>query len=388
MDDVQNARNYVNEIMKSGCVINGEVFFLDDIEKMGYDEFSRRSKLNMPLKLYKYFPNKVQMIKNQSTGVDEKINYSILSLKNNTVFLQSPMLFDDVYDSDINIDYCEYVKIRLLHYCKICKVEADEDMDVPTIGNMLIKRIYESIIKNINLKNSNDIFSVLDLNIRTMVTFENRTEMEKVNIELFIRTLEEACLNHFNGQEALDIGKFIPELIYEDYKKYKQRLINLFRVSCFSSTPYSQLMWGGSYADCHKGFCVEYTVLPDDEKYNKLYYNLFPMIYCYQRPNVAKSFAIGQDKELDMDLFWIIYFNGVLRKSMDWMYQYEWRLLLPFGKDENDFNVKFFPITKVYLGCRMGEDNVKEITQICNSQGIPFVRMMKNPNIFEMQEIK
>ena len=45
------------EFINNYCVINGAIFALDEIEKMGYDEFGLRAKFNMPMKLYKYFPN-------------------------------------------------------------------------------------------------------------------------------------------------------------------------------------------------------------------------------------------------------------------------------------------------------------------------------------------
>lgn len=47
------------EFLSASCIVNGTIMNLDDIQKMGYDEFSFRSKLNMPLKLYRYYPNKV-----------------------------------------------------------------------------------------------------------------------------------------------------------------------------------------------------------------------------------------------------------------------------------------------------------------------------------------
>ena len=55
-------------------------------------------------------------------------------------------------------------------------------------------------------------------------------------------------------------------------------------------------MWVGSYADCHRGFCVEYTVLPEDDNYKGIYQNLFPMIYCKTRPNMAEKLVKLQDK--------------------------------------------------------------------------------------------
>lgn len=90
---IMNIQQLAPQLASTCCIINGAFMTLEDVEKMGYDEFSYRSKINMPLKLYKYFPNKEIIDKDGS-----KINYSLLALRNNTVYMQSPSLFDDVYD--------------------------------------------------------------------------------------------------------------------------------------------------------------------------------------------------------------------------------------------------------------------------------------------------
>ena len=45
---------------------------LNEVQNMGYDEFSMRAKMNMPLKLYKYFSNQ------QTELIDEKSGKPIL----------------------------------------------------------------------------------------------------------------------------------------------------------------------------------------------------------------------------------------------------------------------------------------------------------------------
>ena len=88
-----------------------------------------------------------------------------------------------------------------------------------------------------------------------------------------------------------------------------------------------------------------------------------------------------------MEMLWDIYSHGVLRKSIDWAFQNEWRLLLPMrSKDIAGYYVRFFPITKVYLGNRMSAAQRKEIIEICHEKNIPYVGVKKNPNVFEMQD--
>ena len=146
-------------------------------------------------------------------------------------------------------------------------------------------------------------------------------------------------------------------------------------------------MWGGAYADCHRGFCIEYTVLPGEKKYQDVYQNLYPMIYCKTRPDMTKRLVEMQDRKITEDGLWDIYSNGALRKSIDWAFQNEWRLLLPMRCENiSDYNVEFFPITKVFLGNRMLPEKRKEVIEICISKNIPYVGVMRNPNVFEMQD--
>jgi hypothetical protein len=134
---------------------------------MGYDEFSFRSKINMPLKLYKYFPNKEIVEKDGN-----KVNYSFLALKNNTVYMQSPSLFDDVYDSEINIDYYEYYKYRLIEYCRRSGLVVDDGRTIEEIGTEFLKLIINSYEINNDFKH---IFTV-----------NTDSEIERLENEIFI----------------------------------------------------------------------------------------------------------------------------------------------------------------------------------------------------------
>ena len=99
--DIKNLVNSIIDnridLQENYCVVSQNILPLKSIETMGYDEFSKFSLRNRPLKLYKYFPNNWE-IKNYYP-----VNYSLYALKNNTVFMQSPNRFDDVYLSLIHI---------------------------------------------------------------------------------------------------------------------------------------------------------------------------------------------------------------------------------------------------------------------------------------------
>ena len=336
---------------------------LSEVQKMGYDEFALHSKVNMPLRLYRYYPD----IESKDKATGETVNYSIQALENNTVFLQTPTEFDDVYDSDIHIDYLTYEKLRLIEYCRRCDLDVDASQTTQEIGNILVRTFWEYYKEKGNLENVFTKKPESEIEIRSNECFTLR-----VTIEL---------------QRTGDIEKAIATTIQVEYNDYVSRLQKIFRTACFATTPYSQLMWGGSYANCHRGFCLEYTVLPNDEAYKNIFYNLYPMIYCKIRPDMALKLVEAEDKEWTKERLWDIYSNGALRKSIDWAFQNEWRLLLPMrSTNVNDYNIKFFPITKVYLGNRMQRDKRKEVIEICDRKNIPYVGVKRNPDLFEMQD--
>lgn len=358
---VETFKQFAQKLQTSYCIINGSILELDTIEKMGYKEFSYKSRLSAPLKLYKYFPNK-------ETEEDGKlVNYSIQALKDNTVYLQSPTLFDDCYDSDISIDYPVYERITLIEYCRRCGISINSELTTNEVGNLLLDTIVKSLNEHHNYDN---IFSE-----------KPTTEIEKLENEIFCKSL------HLEMQKTTDLGQAVSRIISEEYNDLLLRLKSTFRVSCFATNPFSQLMWGGSYADEHRGFCLEYTVLPKDKEYTDIFYNLFPMIYCKSRKDISEKIATMKGKDVSFESLWNIYFYGALRKSIDWAFQNEWRLLLPLkSKNNADYNVRFFPITKVFLGNRMPTVKRKELIDICTEKNIPYVGVKKNKDFFEMQE--
>jgi hypothetical protein len=356
-----NVKQLGPEFLNSYCIINRKFFKLEDLEKMGCNEFAAQSKATMPTYLYRYFPD----VEKFDTNSQKNINYSIQALKNNTVFLQSPTEFDDVYDSDIAISFPEYEHLSLIDYCHRCGIEVDEDEDVQTLGNKLTEKLYEFFIASKPIKDA-FIFS--------------ESKEEKLANEL----LELRIANHMI--KTHDFGVSVSNALLDEYNEYNSKLKRIFRTVCFTTTPYSQLMWGGMYANCHKGFCIEYRIIPDDEKYKDVFYNLYPLIYCKRRPNMTRRLVEAKDKPFTIETLWDLYSHGVLRKSIDWAFQDEWRLVLPRNFYGDNSNVEFFPISKVYLGNRMSPERRKEIINICHEKNIPYVGVKRSENIFEMKD--
>lgn len=347
------------ELSSNYCVINGTLIELGKVEKMGCSEFGLQSKLHMPLKLYRYYSN----IEKDNNG--QAVNHSQDALKTNTVFMNSPVEFDDAYDSEISIEYSEFERFRLIEYCRRCHIKANSNSSNQEIGNTFVQFLWKYYCEH---KKLDGVFAE-----------PPKSEIERLSNEEFcLRTIVEYCKNK-------DFGKAVSNVIQKEYGEQCDKLKNTFRIACFATTPYLQLMWA-SYADSHKGFCVEYTVQPNTKEYEKIYYNLFPVIYCKMRSDITQYIAENRDQMPDEEYLWNLYFHGALRKSIDWAYQNEWRLLLPYGIKDKDYNVEFFPITKVYLGNKMSAESRKEIISICKDKGIPYAGVTRNPTKFEMQD--
>ena len=107
-------RQMAPEFADSYCIINGELMKLDEVLRMGQEEYRTRSVRYMPSKLYKYFSN---------TYTENAINYSIQALKDNTVHLEFPKNYDDVFDSEISLEFNEYEDLFIRDYCDRCQIE-------------------------------------------------------------------------------------------------------------------------------------------------------------------------------------------------------------------------------------------------------------------------
>lgn len=145
---------------------------------------------------------------------------------------------------------------------------------------------------------------------------------------------------------------------------YEEDLIylrDMFSVSCFSSTPYSNLMWG-HYADKHEGFCIEYDVshLPREMQL------ILPVVY------VDKPYDAS--KILDMRGITDHYAKlcPSLFKSTDWKYEQEWRSFIPGSKDGGIRVLSAeSAISGVYFGLKCYGSERNELEKWAEEHSIP-----------------
>ena len=330
---------------------------------------------SMPKSLFKYFPNLYSEEKGKCGLSLEKrkpINYSQTALLNNTVYLQTPTKFDDPYDCNIFIDANIFALERIRYYSSQCGIVLEPEWDYSQISYHLALKIYNHIMNKQPLE---------ELFIRT----NSEEELVSQHKKIFISNIELELFSPYLNSNSINIA--INKTIEGDYAD-AARCASRFRVSCFTQSPYSMLMWS-HYANNHKGFCIEYEIPPYSVEKESLFCNLFPVIYTDQRIDLSKFHLnwdrTGRPSTEDLNDY---YKYGLLCKSLDWRYQQEWRLISCdnlLSTDDN-YNCRFFDIKKVYLGNKMSSEDRLEIIDICKQKGIPYSGITIEANRFEMHE--
>jgi hypothetical protein len=177
-------------------------------------------------------------------------------------------------------------------------------------------------------------------------------------------------------KEARRKGNSRPILDREQMKKRNRDFvaeINQFmqswRVLCVSTLIDSEEMWA-RYAEDHQGIVLR--IVPNLEKDSK--YQMFaPVNYREARPPIYESAARFQEDSLFGDqqarmtrsLDAIIY-----SKTLDWQYECEYRLAIPLGHGERDWNtLAYHPdeIAELYLGAKMTAESKAEIVSLAQT---------------------
>jgi hypothetical protein len=145
-------------------------------------------------------------------------------------------------------------------------------------------------------------------------------------------------------------------------KKFQKEFSERYGILCFAEKIDNLLMWA-HYADSHKGFALEFD--PTDSFFSPQEFG--QVKYEKSRPDV-------DDKD---------YTKILLRKSEDWKYEDEWRLIKDLQSRGQDPNRYFLPfpvmaLRGVYLGYRLLDANRKKLLDALPKLGADRVR------IFEM----
>lgn len=350
--------------MMDTCFINGAPYSKKEVANSSWRDYIEFALLQTPRKLYKFFPNIV--------NPDNGRNYSQEALRNNTVYLQSPILFDDPYDSTLYLDEQAFHEVRLKYYADLCGFQYDKAWDMDRVVHEFGMYLLPHICNQIEWE------ALFHVDV-------SKDDLISKSHQVFALDLCNEIIRNSQAKNVLQIAFY--HALHQEYLSQQSDLIKKFRVTCFATDPFSMLMWA-HYADSHKGFCVEYEIPTPDEHNISLLQNLMPVIYSDERVSVLNEcLADLNDSKVSEEMVGAIYKYGLLTKSIDWRYQNEWRLIsLDTMLTDEYYNCKFFPISKVYIGAKMPDDRREEIIKICSSRGIPSTCVTPAFSSFSMQE--
>ena len=233
-------------------------------------------------------------------------------LNNLQVKCSSPLLFNDPFDSQIEIQH---------------DVAGSEELIKRTTGK--ICELMKPILKDGNVKQAHEL-----------VFNEIMTDSKFVN------------------DRQIAFEQFYPEInekILEFAKKD--------RIFCVSEKKDNLLMWV-HYATEHQGAVIQFRCIPEKET---ALCAAKPVIYSDKMPLLTvEDFFKG---ELAINKY--ILNEMLLTKSRDWEYEREWRVILMRQDQSKDYDLRGIfedELEAVYLGCRMSQGDKKEIVDIIKTK--------------------
>lgn len=188
----------------------------------------------------------------------------------------------------------------------------------------------------------------------------------------YLKSLKEDKLWVSRATEFNDPCEF---MFSNDDEKTKELREHCF-VSCFSEKTalFSQAMWG-YFANCHKGFCLEYSYREMNIRFSQ---GIVPIRYSDERNFIPdpKSYVDRRAYRLSIGF----------TKAKEWRHEKEWRLV-----DEQDtpvakkgYNIGFFQPLNVYMGVKISPELEKDLKVICSEKKIGLFKMIIKPGTYTL----
>lgn len=257
----------------------------------------------IPQELYRY-----RRIDNENIMCDKHVD----ALKKDEIYLTSPYLFNDPYDSAFSID-----------------MELFKNSIANKIEQFIKEKIVEDKFEKINIDPKN--FEKIDI------------IYDDLNVDLSI-------LPDFLEKNS---NVLYNELIKQQIK---------FRISCFSESPNSILMWS-HYANQHQGFCIGYDTSEIEEEITK---KIYPVFYH------ETFFQLIENGDLNDKIF-----NSLI-KFKDWKYENEWRLI-------SDEKVLCLKPSKIFLCVRFNDEYIDLFKDIAYEKSCKLYKMKMNYSEYALE---
>lgn len=359
--------------------------------------------------------------------------HSIENLKKGTLYCPSPDLFNDPFDCNIGATFgslfetqmdvelnelTEVVENFIRVVNEEIKVEQCKSTEKRIIENLLSNERISQLVRKIKIEGEEKDAILEDMRMLKAVIMEitriisqddmlkikfkytdqfSKTILEKMNIDELLKSekldvsIRDIVTSTVGGKEVDElegVENFIKELYpemnnqVEDSVKVirnssdetKRKLRELFGIGCLCTDYKNRLLWA-HYADCHKGFCIEYDFSETDEKLIPL-----PVVYSEDRPLLPWKPAFEYNKE-NMDEASGELMKSLLVKDKVWKYENEWRIINHLSKG---LEVKMPKISCIYLGVAISSENRKKILEIAQEKGIPVKEMYADSGRYEL----
>ncbi len=182
------------------------------------------------------------------------------------------------------------------------------------------------------------------------------------------------ALNHLLGIASEESAAKADAMMTQLGQKVAKAFEDTFYVGCLCSDNKNRLMWS-HYADCHKGFCIEYdfSQAPDDLL-------PLPVIYTNKRPQIPWRAVIQMNDETRAEAT-RAFMMALLTKDAVWDYEREWRLLVASTMGQKQ---KMPPISCIYLGALCPPEIKATIMEIAAHKSIPVKQMVVDRGEYEL----
>lgn len=323
----------------------GEKISIPEFKRYDWDKFIDLKFKYTPNHLYIYCSNK---------------QHTFDAIRNGTIHLTKASDFNDPFDCLLRVDN-ERIKERYLDlFAKSvgCKFHKKKDI------HKKISDLYDHLDKSTSfIKAKKDIANNKDIRVDYI--------KESFLVILSVCYSENKIINKVTFTQNLE--KILDGITNEGFSDLLQQQ----KICCFSTNYKSQLMWS-HYANKHKGVCIKYK-LPDIKTLDELnrlsdidrifWKYILPVAYMHERVDTTQDIKLFLQDVLDIEKQISVYKFGFLSKSWEWRYENEWRYIFPYSIEKYhknhplqelmypQDNMKFLPISSVYLGCKMEKED-------------------------------
>lgn len=168
------------------------------------------------------------------------------------------------------------------------------------------------------------------------------------------------------------------------------KLLKNFYVLCLSDKEDEILMWS-HYGDQHKGVCLEFDEIPDNELFKILYTEKRPSFNFQEIASFIESYSLKTIPHNELKSLIYEKYKFFYTKSEKWSYEREYRIFKYDFSHKNNEQRIFLNcpnITKVYLGCNFlknSDEKVNEFLSLLKAKEIPYIKFKESSYTFELK---